>query len=74
VTELKRGGGRYIVASSLAPAPPMRTPTRLVGREEELDLLGQRWERARKGEGQLRLRLFQRPSSHFQSRRGGVRL
>jgi class 3 adenylate cyclase len=32
-----------------------RTPTRLVGREGELDLLGQRWERARKGEGQLAL-------------------
>ena len=32
-----------------------RTPTRFVGREEELDLLGRRWERARKGEGQLAL-------------------
>ena len=32
-----------------------RTLTRLVGREEELDLLRRRWERAAKGEGQLAL-------------------
>src|SRR3984885_7192855 len=32
-----------------------RTPTPIVGREEELDLLGRRWERARSGEGQLAL-------------------
>ena len=28
VTELKRGGGRYIVTSSLAPASPHYTPSR----------------------------------------------
>jgi len=41
-------------ASSETPAST-RTRTRLVGREEELDLLERRWERARKGEGQLAL-------------------
>ena len=40
------GGGRRGGARVLAP---------LVGREEELDLLTRRWERARKGEGQLAL-------------------
>ncbi len=45
---------RIVPASSGRPASA-RTPTRLVGREEELDLLSQRWERARKGEGQLAL-------------------
>ena len=45
---------RIVAASSGRPASA-RTPTRLVGREEELDLLCQRWERARKGEGQLAL-------------------
>ena len=45
---------RIMPASSGRPASA-RTPTRLVGREGELDLLGQRWERARKGEGQLAL-------------------
>ena len=40
------GGGRRGGARVLTP---------LVGREEELDLLGRRWERARKGEGQLAL-------------------
>ncbi|HEY3720747.1 MAG TPA: AAA family ATPase [Roseiarcus sp.] len=45
---------RIVRASSGRPASA-RTPTRLVGREEELDLLGRRWERARKGEGQLAL-------------------
>ncbi len=33
----------------------VRLLTPLVGREEQLDLLGRRWERARKGEGQLAL-------------------
>jgi class 3 adenylate cyclase/tetratricopeptide (TPR) repeat protein len=45
---------RIVRPSSGRPASA-RTPTRLVGREEELDLLGRRWERARKGEGQLAL-------------------
>jgi len=40
------GGGRRGGARTLTP---------LVGREEELDLLGRRWERSRKGEGQLAL-------------------
>src|SRR5271169_975696 len=40
------GGGRHGGARVLTP---------LVGREEELDLLARRWERARKGEGQLAL-------------------
>ncbi len=40
------GGGRRGGARALTP---------LVGREEELDLLNRRWERARKGEGQLAL-------------------
>ena len=40
------GGGRRAGARVLTP---------LVGREEELDLLGRRWERARKSEGQLAL-------------------
>src|SRR3984885_7776521 len=40
------GGGRRGGARALTP---------LVGREEELDLLGRRWERARNGEGQLAL-------------------
>ena len=40
------GGGRRGGARALTP---------LVGREEELDLLSRRWERARKGEGQLAL-------------------
>src|SRR5271156_3542509 len=38
---------RIVHASGGRPASG-RTPTRLVGREEELDLLGRRWERARK--------------------------
>jgi len=38
------GGGRRGGARALTP---------LVGREEELGLLSRRWERARKGEGQL---------------------
>ena len=40
------GGGRRGGARALTP---------LVGREEELELLSRRWERARKGEGQLAL-------------------
>jgi class 3 adenylate cyclase/predicted ATPase len=40
------GGGRRGGARALTP---------LVGREEELDILARRWERARKGEGQLAL-------------------
>ena len=40
------GGGRRGGARALTP---------LVGREEELDLLARRWERAHKGEGQLAL-------------------
>src|SRR5271157_174723 len=40
------GGGRRGGARALTP---------LVGREEELDILSRRWERARKGEGQLAL-------------------
>ena len=40
------GGGRRGGARALTP---------LVGREEELDLLSRRWERARRGEGQLAL-------------------
>jgi class 3 adenylate cyclase/predicted ATPase len=40
------GGGRRGGARALTP---------LVGREEELDLLGRRWDRARKGGGQLAL-------------------
>ena len=40
------GGGRRGGARALTP---------FVGREEELDLLARRWERARKGEGQLAL-------------------
>jgi class 3 adenylate cyclase/predicted ATPase len=40
------GGGRRGGARALTP---------LVGREEELDLLTRRWERTRKGEGQLAL-------------------
>src|ERR1700722_14866041 len=40
------GGGRRGGARALTP---------LVGREEELDLLARRWDRARKGDGQLAL-------------------
>jgi predicted ATPase len=40
------GGGRRGSARALTP---------LVGREEDLDLLARRWDRARKGEGQLAL-------------------
>ena len=44
-----------IVRANSGRRASARTPTRLVGREEELDLLARRWERARKGEGQLAL-------------------
>ena len=44
-----------IVRASSGRRASARTPTRLVGREEELDLLARRWERARNGEGQLAL-------------------
>ena len=44
-----------IVRASSGRRASARAPTRLVGREGELDLLGRRWERARKGEGQLAL-------------------
>jgi class 3 adenylate cyclase/tetratricopeptide (TPR) repeat protein len=45
---------RILRASSGRPSSA-RPPTRLVGRQEELDLLGQCWERSRKGVGQLAL-------------------
>jgi class 3 adenylate cyclase len=44
-----------IVRASSGRRGGARTLTRFVGREEELDLLGQRWGRARDGEGQLAL-------------------
>jgi class 3 adenylate cyclase/tetratricopeptide (TPR) repeat protein len=44
-----------IVRASIGRLASARTPTRLVGRKEELDLLGRCWERARQGEGQLAL-------------------
>jgi hypothetical protein len=44
-----------IVRASSGRRASARAPTRLVGREGELDLLGRRWEQARKGEGQLAL-------------------
>src|ERR1700733_4154355 len=46
------GGGRRGGARALTP---------LVGREEELDLLSRRWERARRGEGQLALLVGETP-------------
>ena len=46
---------RIVRASGGGRRGGARTLTRLVGREEELDLLSRRWERARKGEGQLAL-------------------
>src|SRR5271166_5712781 len=46
---------RIVRASGAGRRSGARTLTPLVGREEELDLLGRRWERARKGEGQLAL-------------------
>ena len=44
-----------IVRTSNGRPASARTPTRLVGREEELALLTRRWERARNGAGQLTL-------------------
>jgi class 3 adenylate cyclase len=44
-----------IVRASNGRRGGARTPTRFVGREEELDLLVRRWERALNGEGQLTL-------------------
>ena len=44
-----------IVRANSGRRASARTPSRFVGREEELDLLARRWERARKGEGQLAL-------------------
>jgi len=44
-----------IVWASSGRPTSMRTRTLLVGREEELDLLARRWERARNGDGQLAL-------------------
>ena len=46
---------RIIRASGAGRRGGARALTPLVGREEELDLLCRRWERARKGEGQLAL-------------------
>ena len=44
-----------VVRASGGPRFGARTLTPLVGREEELDLLRRRWERAARGEGQLAL-------------------
>jgi class 3 adenylate cyclase len=46
---------RVVRASGGGRRGGVRALTPLVGREEELDLLTRRWERARKGEGQLAL-------------------
>jgi tetratricopeptide (TPR) repeat protein len=46
---------RIVRASGSGQRGGARVLTPLVGREEELDLLSRRWERARKGEGQLAL-------------------
>ena len=46
---------RIVRASGAGRRGGARALTPLVGREEELDLLGRRWERARQGEGQLAL-------------------
>ena len=46
---------RIVRASGAGRRSGARALTPLVGREEELDLLSRRWERARKGEGQLAL-------------------
>ena len=46
---------RIVRASGGGRRGGARAPTPLVGREEELDLLRRRWERARSGEGQLAL-------------------
>ena len=46
---------RIVRASGAGRRSGQRALTPLVGRKEELDLLSRRWERARKGEGQLAL-------------------
>ena len=46
---------RIVRASGGGRRGGSRAPTPLVGRGEELDLLARRWERARRGEGQLSL-------------------
>ena len=46
---------RIVRASGGGRRGGSRAPTPLVGRAEELDLLTRRWERARRGEGQLSL-------------------
>ena len=46
---------RIVRASGGGRRGGSRAPTPLVGRDEELDLLARRWERARRGEGQLSL-------------------
>ncbi len=46
---------RIVRASGGGRRGGSRAPTPLVGRAEELDLLARRWERARRGEGQLSL-------------------
>src|SRR6202046_2060965 len=46
---------RIVRASGGGPRAGGRALESLVGREEELDLLTRRWERARRGEGQLAL-------------------
>src|SRR5271170_7158679 len=46
---------RIVRASGGGRRSGARAPTPLVGRAEELDLLARRWERARRGEGQLSL-------------------
>jgi class 3 adenylate cyclase len=64
------GGGRRRGARALTP---------LVGREEELDILSRRWERARSGEGQLALIVGEpgigesRLIEEFRARLGDVR-
>ena len=46
---------RIVRASGGGRRGGSRAPTPLIGRGEELDLLARRWERARRGEGQLAL-------------------
>ncbi len=46
---------RIVRASGGGRRGGSRAPTPLVGRAEELDILARRWERARRGEGQLSL-------------------
>src|SRR5580698_5830579 len=46
---------RIVRASSGGRRGGSRAPTPLVGRGEDLDILSRRWERARRGEGQLSL-------------------